>query len=163
MSELDDVGFGFGEFGSGLFGETDWAYHVLYTELPQRIVTQDQSEGGLYEKFVRAIALPINRLRRLINGFEESLKDPIKIREDLLEFYAASLGLDSDPELLIDYRRMRVAIWSRFRLIKGRDEAYIVLARIHGFDATVVPLWFNGTDYVITPPSISLELGPVVA
>lgn len=156
------LGFGRGPFGRGPFGRSDWCFQVLYLDLPQEMIKQDQAEGGYYEKFVRAASVPLDRLRKLIRNFDDHLRDPILIRQDLLEFYSIGFGLEMDPELREDVRRMRVDIWSRFRLIKGTEQCFVVLARIHGFEATVEELWWNGTSYLTTQPFIDFEFAQEV-
>jgi hypothetical protein len=156
------TGFGQEPFGEMPFGNTDWCYHVLYDELPSQMQQQDQDEGGLYEAFVKAASIPINRMRELASGFDSSMRDPIRIRIDLLQYYASRFGIDVDPELREDVRRMRVDIFSRYRLIKGTRESIVVLARIHGFDLTLSELWWNGTTYIETSPVISWELLGVI-
>jgi hypothetical protein len=118
---------------------------------------QDADSGGYYEKFVRALCLPMNRLRVLINNFS-SLTNPLEVRLDLLRYYSASFGLETDTVEAETFQRSAADIYGRFRFIKGVSQSFVVLARVHGFEATVQELWFDGTSLSATQTGVVDEV-----
>lgn len=141
---MKGAGYGHGRYGYGPYGHTDWCYYVLFKELPAKMQKQDLDEGGYYEKFVKALCVPVNRLRSLINGFS-SLSDPLSVRIDLLKYYSLSFGLETDSAEAQTFQRTAADMFGRFRFIKGTAASFVVLARVHGFEATVQELWWDGT------------------
>jgi len=148
-------GFGFGEepFGEFPFGDSDWTYGVLYNELPQRMKDADAAAGGLYMSFVKALAVPMNNMRTLINNFSV-LRDPIHVRIDLLYYYAHSIGLTIDTAENVDFQRTSADFYAEFVKIKGTARSFAVLAAIHGFDCSVEELWYDCANQVETTTQV---------
>lgn len=151
-------GFGNEPFGTFPFGNSDWAYAVLWAELPENIRQQDLDAGGYYYKFVTALMPGFNELKRLIYGKRKHTADPITARNDLLRYLAEKFGVILDFEEPEDYQRTRIAIAGRWRLIKGSIESFEVLCAVHGFDVVVKELWWNGTIYSDDGPQIDNEI-----
>jgi hypothetical protein len=156
------AGYGQGRYGKGPYGHTDWCYYVMYKELPAALQKQDKDEGGYYEKFVKALCIPFNRMRSLINNYS-SLVDPLSVRIDLLKYYSASYGLEADSAEAETFQRTSADMFGRFRFIKGTASSFVVLAKVHGFDATVQELWWNGTELSSTQtPKVGEVVGVIL-
>ena len=155
-------GFGYDSFGVDPFGHTDWAYHVLWEELPESKRQEDLDAGGWYEKFVRCMIPPINQLKFLIYKSHDYVVDPRNARKDLLRYIAYNFGITPDLDEPEEYQRMKIEIAGRWRLIKGTEDAYKVLCAIHGFDVEVSDIWTDGTSYTTSPPSVGDEVIGVV-
>lgn len=156
-------GFGQGPFGHTPFGGTNWAYQVLYKELPQRMQDEDQASGSLYKKFVLAAAVPINTIRKRINTFS-GISDPVTMRLDLLNYYAASFGLTIDTAEAEGFQRSSADFYAEFVKIKGTANSFVVLAKIHGFACTVEELWYDcasGTEVTAPTPVVGEVVGTV--
>ena len=149
-------GFGQGGFGHTQFGNINWCKVVLWDELDDKLRADDLASGGAYLKFVESMAPSFNYLRAHISRFRQ-LMDPATIRHDLLLYFASNFGITIDLAEPEAYQRMRADLAMRWNLIKGEEEAYVVLCRVHGFEVTVVPLWWNGDSYVEGAPEIVRE------
>jgi hypothetical protein len=152
-------GYGFGNrpFGNFPFGDADWCKIVLYDEMQDFVKEQDEEAGGAYLKFVEAMCPSFEFLRRHISRFR-TLQSPRQIREDLLVFFAENFGIEIDQAEPLDFRRTRASLAARWNIIKGTVDAYTVLARVHGFEVTVVPLWWDGTEFSEAEPVVFNEL-----
>ena len=154
---MPDNGFGHGPFGHGPFGKADWARIVLWDELPVKFRERDEESGGYFRKFVFSLCPSFNWLRDHIAKFKD-LTDPRQIRHDLLEYLAGNFGISIDLAEPEEYQRMRTALATRWNLIKGLNESYVVLCRVHGFEAQVLSLWWDGSRYLEdNPPTILRE------
>lgn len=151
-------GFGKDSFGDTPFGSMDWAYTVLWSELPEDKKQQDLNAGGWYEKFVRCLLPPINELKRLIYKSHDYIVDPRTARKDLLRYIAGNFGIIPDLDEPEEYQRMKIEIAGRWRLIKGTTDAYKVLCAIHGFSVDVYDVWTDGETYSTTSPFVSEEV-----
>jgi hypothetical protein len=153
---MPDFGFGHGSFGHEPFGNINWCKVVLWDELDESYRTADEAAGSPYLKFVQSMAPSFNYLRAYIRRFGK-LMDPRVIRHDLLLFFASNFGITIDLAEPEAFQRMRVDLAMRWNLIKGEIESYVVLCRVHGFEVNVIPLWWNGSEYVDGPPTIYRE------
>lgn len=149
-------GFGNRGFGTTPFGESDWCKIILYDELPDEIRQQDVDAGDPYLNFVLAMCPSFTWLKRHLDRFRY-ITNPRKIREDLLLYLGENFGITVDLAEPLDYQRMRVGLAARWNIIKGTLESYVVLCRVHGFEVDVQGLWWNGSSYQVTPPSIGGE------
>jgi len=150
-------GFGKDKFGVDPFGHADWAYQVLWEELPEEKKQEDLDAGGWYEKFVKCMIPPINSLKFLVYKSHDYVIDPRTARKDLLRYIAGNFGIIPDLDEPEEYQRMKIEIAGRWRLIKGTTDAYKVLCAIHGFDVEVYDIWTNGTIYTTSEPNVSEE------
>lgn len=155
-------GFGHDSFGKDSFGHADWAYQVLWEELPEQKRQEDLDAGGWYEKFVRCLLPPINELKFLIYKSREYVVDPRTARKDLLRYIAGNFGIIPDMDEPEEYQRMKIEIVGRWRLIKGTEDAYKVLCAIHGFEVDVYDVWSDGTNRTTSPPNVSDEVMGVI-
>lgn len=151
-------GFGNAPFGNFPFGNSNWAYTTLWEELPEEVRQDDLDNGGWFYKFVTSLLPSFNELKRLIYGMDRHLDDPITARNDLLKYLAERFGIILDFEEPEAYQRTRIAIAGRWRLIKGKKEAYEVLCRVHGFEVDVQEMWWNGSIYTDDGPTVSNDL-----
>jgi hypothetical protein len=153
---VPDYGFGFRPFGEEPFGDPDWCRIVLWEELPPNMQEDDEAQGYPFRTFVYSMCPSFEWLRHHIDRFED-LTNPFKVRKDLLTYLAANFGIELDLAEPEDFQRIRVSLAARWNIIKGTVEAYEVLCRVHGFEVTVIPLWWNGTEYTESGPSIYNE------
>jgi hypothetical protein len=151
------IGFGHGSFGEEPFGRTDWAYQVLWEELPEYKKQEDLENGGWFQKFVKCLAMPINELKFLIYKSHDYILDPRTARSDLLRYIAGNFGIIPDLDEPEEFQRTKIEIVGRWRLIKGTEDAYKVLCAIHGFDVEVSQVWSSGTNNTTTGPHVSEE------
>jgi hypothetical protein len=151
-------GFGHDSFGESPFGDTDWAYTVLWEELSEEKKQEDLDAGGWYEKFVRCLIPSMNELKFLIYKGHDYTLDPRTARADLLRYIASGFGIIPDLDEPEEYQRTKIEIVGRWRLIKGTEAAYEVLCAIHGFNVEVKEIWTNGVAYVSELPHISNEV-----
>lgn len=151
-------GFGIIPFSENPAGHTDWAKAVLWDELPERTKEEDLAAGGWYYKFVQSMIPSWNELRFLIYKSHEHTIDPRTARKDLLEYIAGNFGIIPDLAEPEAYQRTKIDIVGRWRLIKGRKEAYEVLCAIHGFNVVVHELWWDGAHYTTTGPNVFNEV-----
>jgi len=151
------TGFGYTSFGEEPFGGVDWAYQVLWNELPEQRREEDLAQGGYFQKFVRCLAMPINELKFLIYKSYDYVVDPRTARKDLLRYIAGNFGIIPDLDEPEEFQRTKIEIVGRWRLIKGTENAYKVLCAIHGFDVDVYQVWNTGSNYTTTGPHVSGE------
>jgi hypothetical protein len=151
------IGFGHGSFGEDPFGRTDWAYQVLWEELPEYKKQEDLDTGGWFQKFVQCLAMPINELKFLIYKSHDYVLDPRTARADLLRYIAGNFGIIPDLDEPEEFQRTKIEIVGRWRLIKGTENAYKVLCAIHGFNVDVSHVWSSGTNNTTTGPHVSEE------
>jgi len=151
-------GFGSGPFGDEPFGQIDWAYQVLWEELPENKKKEDLDNGGWYEKFVRCLVPSFNQLRYLIYRSHDYVLDPRTARTDLLRYIAGNFGIVPDLDEPEEFQRTKIEIAGRWRLIKGTENAYKVLCAIHGFNVEVSEIWYSGTSFTTTGPHVSGEV-----
>lgn len=151
-------GFGFRPFGEHPFGEVDWAYIVLWEELPPDVKEQDAAQGYPYRTFVKGMAPSFQWMRNHLQRFK-TIIDPRSIRRDMLLWFGQNFGIEVDLAEPEGYQRARLALAARWNIVKGTVESYIVLCRVHGFEVTVTGLWWNGTDLTTVPPFVYRE-GP---
>jgi hypothetical protein len=151
-------GFGHNKFGEAPFGNDDWAYTVLWEELPERKKQEDSDAGGYFEKFVRCLAMPMNELLYLIYRSHDYTMDPRSARKDLLRYIAGNFGIIPDLDEPEAFQRTKLDIVGRWRLIKGTESAYQVLCAIHGFNVEVNSVWSTGTTLTTTGPKVGAEL-----
>jgi len=156
-------GFGYGPFGEEPFGSFDWAYTVLWEELPERKKREDLDNGGWYEKFVRCLIPPINELKYLIYKSHDYVLDPRTARKDLLRYIAGNFGIVPDLDEPEEYQRTKIDIVGRWRLIKGMLASYEVLCAIHGFNVTAIGLWSSSSGYTTTGAHVSGEVIATIA
>jgi hypothetical protein len=156
--------YGFGEqaFGEHPFGDVDYAKIVLWDELPPDVKADDERQGFPYKKFVEAMAPNYQWVRNHIRGFQ-NIVNPLKVRADLLEWFGANFGIEIDVAEPEAYQRMRASLAARWNIIKGTVDSYVVLCRVHGFEVDVVPLWWTGSSYSETVPSIFGEASTVTS
>jgi len=155
-------GFGHGPFGEETFGYTNWAYVVLWEELPERKKQEDLDAGGWYEKFVRCMIPSLNELKFLIYKSHDYVLDPRTARKDLLRYIAGNFGIIPDLDEPEAYQRTKIEIAGRWRLIKGTEDAYKVLCAIHGFNVDVEEIWTDGTTYSSTGAHVENEVIGVI-
>jgi len=155
-------GFGTAPFGDEPFGHADWAYRVLWEELPEEKKQEDLDAGGWYQKFVKSMIPPINELKFLIYKSHDYLIDPRTARKDLLRYIAGNFGIVPDLDEPEEYQRTKIEIAGRWRLIKGTEDAYKVLCAIHGFSVEVYDIWYKNGVYTTTGPNVSEEVIAVV-
>jgi len=151
-------GFAHSPMGNFPFGHADWAETVLWDELPEETKQEDLDAGGYYYKFVTALMPAFNELQRLVYGSKKYLIDPATVRGDLLKYVASKFGIILDFAEPEAYQRTRVEIAGRWRLIKGKREAYEVLCAIHGFNVDIKEVWWTGTEYSTAGPTTYNEV-----
>lgn len=151
-------GFGHDPFGEDPFGLIDWAYVVLWEELPEDKKQEDRDAGGWYELFVRCLVPPINELKYLIYKSHDYVLDPRTARKDLLRYMAGNFGIIPDLDEPEEYQRTKIEIAGRWRLIKGTEDAYEVLCAIHGFEVDVYEIWTNNDTYTTSGPHVTDEV-----
>lgn len=150
---MSNNSFGNSPFGANPFGHIDWSRIVLWEELPSEMKESDAQAGYPYREFVYSFCPGFDWLRSNIDRFKY-LDDPNKIRLNLLSYLASNFGIDLDEEQPESYQRMRVQIAGRWNIIKGTILSYIVLCKIYGFECDVIPLWWNGVDYIEDGPTV---------
>jgi hypothetical protein len=152
------IGFGHSSFGEDPFGGIDFAYQVLWEELPDSKKQEDLDAGGWFQKFVQCLAMPINELKYLIYRSHDYVLDPRTARADLLGYIAKNFGITPDLDEPEEFQRTKIEIVGRWRLIKGTETAYQVLCAIHGFDVTVSEVWKSSNSNTTTGPHVSGEV-----
>jgi hypothetical protein len=155
-------GFGHFPFGHETFGHANWAYVVLWEELPEDKKQEDLDAGGWYEKFCRCLVPPFNELKFLIYKSHDYVIDPRTARKDLLRYIAGNFGIVPDLDEPEEFQRTKIEIAGRWRLIKGTTDAYKVLCAIHGFSVDVYDIWTDGESYTTTGPNVSDEVIAIV-
>lgn len=156
------MGFGHGAFGVGPFGRNNWAYTVLWDELPASKKEEDLNNGGWYHKFVTCLLPPMNELFSLIQKSHDYILDPRTARSDLLRYLAGNFGIVPDLDEPEEFQRTKIAIAGKWRLIKGTLESYRVLCAIHGFNVEVSEVWSGNGSFTTSTPHVSGEIIGVI-
>jgi hypothetical protein len=150
---MPSYGFGHEPFGNSLFGNANWCKIVLWDELPDSMKVDDEGQGFPYKKFVNALCPSYNYLVRYIRNLKD-ITDYVNVRHDLLQYLGKNFGIEVDLAEPESYQRMRVGLAARWNIIKGTEDAYVTLCRVHGFECELKPLWWTGYEYVDTEPEL---------
>lgn len=155
-------GFGKQSFGDGPFGESDWAEHYLWDQIPRVYKVFDKLVNLPYRKFIDAIKDPFNDLRAKREDFIE-LRSANEVPIEQLEFLSRDYGIESDKSRSERLRRSKVRNIVQQLKLKGTDKGYRIVGTYEGYIIEVIGVWEFGCndrkDPSTTPPFQEFSFG----
>jgi len=164
-SKSNRVGFGFDAFGGFKWGWGDWSEVMLWNFLPRIYRQTDASRTNQELRgWIDSIKSTLQDHREAIEFFSD-LRDPLSIKESLIEVLAADFGLVDDKSNVEERRRAILFNVFQLYLNKGTEEGYRIIGAFTNVDATVQGLWENpcasGTTQTAGPSSFTLRYDEV--